>query len=288
MLKWTKKQWLIRHAIGAAALLLAFFACLRATDARLRVSFLDVGQGDAILIQTPERKNILIDAGPDVKTADALGKAFGFFDKQIDLFILTHPDRDHFWGILDVAQKYPIRRVLTTGVLSDDAVYREFLGLLQRENIPIVVPTNGQDLHIGRREYLDILYPLDGASFFGQSVEDKNNTSIVARLLRAGNGEGDASGLTAIALLTGDAEREEEWEILLSGQRVSAEILKLGHHGSRSSTTLPWLRATQPKIAVVSAGKDNAFDHPHAEVMERVRGLETRSTAKEGTVRFTF
>lgn len=239
---------------------------------RLKVSVLDVGQGDAILIQTPEYHNILIDAGPDSVVIDQMGGRMSFFDKTIDLFILTHPHRDHYGGILDVMQKYEIKKVLLTGVVSGDPMYLDFLEKARKRS-ELVFVQNHQDVQVGPNLYLDILYPFKNRSLVGQDVHNKNNTSIVARLVRRHSDEWEA-----LAMLTGDAEVEEEREILLSGQDVTSNILKVGHHGSRTATSDAFLVAVDPSTAVISAGIDNKFEHPHPETMEKIGHLDVRQT----------
>ena len=274
----TTKQWIALHTICIGMLFL-IIPQLFNVHQPLKISVLDVGQGDAILIQTPEYHNILIDAGADSKVVDQLSKQLAFFDKTIDIFILTHPHADHYGGILDVMQKYQIKKIILTGVVSGDPVYLTFLGETRKKNIETVFIQNHQDLLIGSNIYLDIIYPFNGQSLVGQDVYNKNNTSIVARLLRRTSG-----GLENLAMLTGDAEEEEEREILLTGQDVRSDILKLGHHGSKTATSDIFLRAVNPKIAIVSAGKDNKFGHPHAETMGKVRGLTIYRTDLGGTV----
>ncbi len=275
-----RKHWILFYAIGLGLLFLIALS-LFGLSQPLSISVLDVGQGDAILIQTPEYHNILIDAGPDSLAVDQLGNRLSYFDKTIDLFILTHPHRDHHGGILDVMQKYDIKTVLLTGVYSGDPLYKAFLDKVKADGINIVFNQSHQDIQIGQNVYLDILYPFEGQSLVGQDSHNKNNTSIVARLIRRVEG-----GWQPLAMLTGDAEIEEELAILLSGQDVSSDILKLGHHGSRTATSDVLLAAVSPLTAVVSAGKDNQFEHPHPETLDKVRSLDVRQTMEEGTIMF--
>lgn len=249
----------------------------------LGVSILDVGQGDAILLQTPEYHNILIDAGPDFNAAGHLGKRLGFFNKTIDIFVLTHPHADHYGGILDVMQKYRIKQIMMTGVVSKDPVYLAFLDIIKGKKIDVIFAQNNKDLQIGSNLYLDIIYPLSGQSYIGQEVDNANNTSIVARLLRAA-----PSGWKNLAIFTGDAEQEEEREILFTGQDVSADILKLGHHGSKTATSDAFLRAVGAKTAVISVARDNKFGHPHKETIEKIKGLKIYQTAIDGNISFMW
>lgn len=278
MQKVTIKQWIALSITCIGVLALIMFQAFGIHQI-LKVSFLDVGQGDAIFIQTSEHHNVLIDAGPDSKVVDQLSRQMGFFDKTIDIFILTHPHADHYGGILSVMQKYKIQRVVLTGVTSKDPAYLVFLDRAKEENIEIIFAKNNQDLQIGPNLYLDVLYPLKNQSLVGQSVHNKNNTSMAVRLLRYAS-----DGQESLAVLTGDAEHEEEREILLSGQVVKADILKLGHHGSKTATSDGFLRAVDPDTTVVSVGTDNKFSHPHVETMEKVKGLKVYRTDLYGTI----
>lgn len=279
---WTIKKWVIIHAVCTGVLFLIIvqiFSVRQSPD----VSILDVGQGDAIVIQTPEYHNILIDSGPDSKTVDRLSEELSFFNKTIDVFILTHPHSDHYGGILDVMQKYHIRKIIMTGVASGDPVYLAFLDEVKRQKIETIFIQNNRDIQIGPNLYMDIIYPLNNQNYIGQNVSNANNTSIVARLLHLSR-----SGWETLAILTGDAESEEEREILLAGQDVSAGILKLGHHGSKTATSDAFLRAVSPNTAVISVGRDNKFGHPHKETMDKLGDITIHQTMKEGSVSFSF
>lgn len=277
------KQWVLSHLLLAGLLVLVLIPFFEMVNRDLKLAFLDVGQGDAILIQTPEFKNILIDAGPDSRIVDRLGEEMGFFEKKIDLFIMTHPDRDHYAGILDVLRQYEIQSIMLTGIANSDFLYEEFLDLAKKKEVQFVFPKSIQDVQIGKRLFLDILYPFESQSLIGQKVKDKNNTSIVLRLVEQREGK-----LKSLALLNGDAGVEQEYEIMLSGQNVTSEVLKLGHHGSKTSSLKAFLEAVDPKMAVVSAGEDNQFGHPHPEVIEKVDNILVQNTAKEGTIRFLW
>lgn len=273
----TIKQWALSLTILALLLILCLYQLFQITNNEFALSFLDVGQGDAILIQTPEYKNILIDAGPDGKVVDELSKKLGFFNQKIDLFILTHPDLDHYGGILDIFQKYPVDAVMMTGIAVNNQLYRTFLSELKHRNIPIFYPDNSNDIQISQDLYLDFLYPFEGQSLIGQEVKNRNDTSI-SLIIR--NSKGDP-----LALLTGDAEEAQELDLLLSGQDFTSPIFKLGHHGSRTSSSESMLAAIKPKTVIVSAGIDNKFDHPHEETLERVKDLEIFQTSGD-TVTF--
>jgi len=278
----TKKQWVLSHIITIFILLLALFQFIQITGHGTSVSFLDVRQGDSILIQTPEFKNILIDAGADGKVVEELGKKMNFFNKTIDLLIITHPHNDHFMGFFDIIQKYKINQVAITGVSTKNYLYKELLEDAQDLNIDLVFLDKDYDLQIGHRVFLDNLYPF-GNNLVGRKVHNLNNTSIVSRLNIIQDNQ-----LIPTVLLAGDAEHEEEREILLSGQSVYSPLLKLGHHGSKTATSSDFLEAVQPIKAIVSAGEDNVFNHPHQETINKLDGVEIYQTKDLGTITFDF
>lgn len=275
-LHWLKK-WASSLLI-LAALAVSLFVLWQKLNGRLVLHFLDVGQGDSILINTSEGHLVLIDSGPNVSTVDALGKALGYGRKYIDLFVLTHPDRDHFGGALDVMKYYDFGAVMLTGISNPDPVYEAFLAEVHRHNIPIIFPHADEDWQIGTNTYLDILYPLPSHTLIGQKTTNKNNTSIVMRLIHKG---------VPVALLTGDAETPQETELLLAGYDLHASVLKLGHHGAKTSSSPAFLQAAGSGMAVVSAGKDNPYNHPHPEVLERL-SVPVRRTDIEGTVKLVW
>lgn len=259
---------------------LSFFALIKLIHVPLSLTFLDIGQGDAILIQTPEYKNILIDSGKEGNLIIELDKKLHFFNRKIDLLVLTHPDRDHFEDMFDVLDNYPVKQFMTTGIVSQDPLYQALLKKIKEKQIPIILAKHDQDIQISNEAFLDILYPFSNQSLLGKEVKNKNNTSI-SILLRDGQ-------KNPLALLTGDAEEAQEKELVMSGQDLQSPIYKLGHHGSKTSTSEIFLNAIQPQTVIVSAGKDNHFGHPHEEVMERVNNLDIRRTDEEGSIRFVF
>ncbi len=271
----SKKQWVLSHLILVALLALSMHQFFEIKNNQASIEFLNVGQGDAILIQTKDRKNILIDAGPDGKVVEELSKKLPFFRQRIDLFILTHPDLDHYGGAMDILEKYPVDKILLTGVSSKSSLYLSFLKELKTKNIPILFPQSHLDLQISEDLIIDFIYPQKSQSLIGQKTRNKNNTSI-SIVLRNAKREG-------LALLTGDAEEAQEIELLLSGQTLKAPIFKLGHHGSKTSNTPGILSATRATNFVVSAGLNNKFGHPHQEVLDRLLGKDIRYTHEENS-----
>lgn len=240
----------------------------------LEVSFLDVGQGDAIYIRTPDNKELLIDGGRDGTVLRALAQRRHFFDRTIDVIVATHPDVDHVGGLIDVLQRYQVEVVFLTEKENDTLAADAFTNAVENEGAVIIYPDAGQRFQLGASTTLTIFSPRGDERNW-----ESNNASIVMKV---------SYGDTDI-LLTGDASTGiEEFLVATYGQLLESEILKLGHHGSQTSTSELFLDTVKPEVAIVSAGVDNRYNHPHQTVMERVfsRNITTFHTGVDGTVTF--
>lgn len=247
-------------------------------DGRLHVHVLDIGQGDSILLVSPTGKQVLIDGGPNSGVIEPLGKHFSFFDRSLDLVVLTHPDLDHSGGIPEVLHRYHVDAMLLTGIRKEGKVYGEILQLIREKNIPVVIADPAKDIDLGDGVVLDVIWP--PPTLNGVEVEEANDTSIV---LRAFFGTGSM-------LFTGDIGEKAEEAILASGADIDADILKVPHHGSKTSSSTGFLLAITPRLAVISAGRKNQFGHPTPLVVDRYRhfGIPLRVTAEEGTISLDF
>ncbi|MBD3359682.1 MAG: MBL fold metallo-hydrolase [Candidatus Buchananbacteria bacterium] len=224
----------------------------------LEVCFLDVGQGDAILIKTPYEQNILIDGGPDNSILSQLGNNLAFFDKELDLVILTHPHSDHVAGLVEVLRRYSVNKILMTGVSHTSPDYLTFLEEVSLQKIETEITDSQKDIVLGDDLVLRILYPWTDLS--GQEVASLNNSSIITKLIYK-----DTS-----FLLTGDAEEQVEHDLVNNQIEIKADVLKLGHHGSKYSTTQEFLDQVQPQYGVIQVGQDNKFGHPHLRILKRL------------------
>lgn len=240
----------------------------------LTVSFLDVGQGDAIFIETPDGIQVLIDGGPDSAVLRELGDAMSLWDRDIDMVVGTHPDKDHIGGLISVLERYEVASVLRTeneGNSEAAGLYRE---LVANEGAEVLYARRGQEFQLGASTTLSVLFPDINPS------EMESNTSSIILQLRYGDIE---------FMLTGDAPKSiEEYLVLRDGEHLESEVLKVGHHGSRTSTSELFLAEVAPEYAVISAGADNSYGHPHVEVTDALfnADVETFSTADSGTVIF--
>lgn len=221
----------------------------------LRVDFFDVGQGDAIFIETPDYHQVLIDGGPDSSVLEKLGGEVPFWDMTIDLVILTHPEKDHMAGLIDVLKRYRVENVLWTGIIKDSAEYKEFKKALDKEGADVFVAESGLKITAGGVVF-DVFYPFE--SLEGKEYENSNDTSVVLRAAFGGNS----------FLFTGDIENKAEEKIVENGGIIKSDIVKIPHHGSKTSGSRDFIGRVSPKIAVISAGRGNSYGHPHKEVLE--------------------
>jgi len=240
----------------------------------LCVVFLDVGQGDAIFIQSPSGKQMLIDSGRDSSVLRQLGEVMSFSDRNIDYVLATHPDADHIGGLAVVLDRFSVSNVIRTENESDTGMWEVVERKIEEEGAVVHYVRRGQRYDLGSNVYIEILFPDIDASEL-----ESNTSSIVARLVYSD---------TAF-MFTGDSPKSiEEYLVLVEGENLESDVLKAGHHGSRTSTSELFLAEVDPEYAVISAGKDNSYGHPHLEVTDMLFnfGVETLNTAEEGNVVF--
>lgn len=240
-------------------------------ERRLEVTVLDVGQGEAILIESPDGRDVLIDGGPGRAVLRGLGDELSWRDRSIDLVIVTHPQSDHATGLLDVMRRYDVRRIVAGGWADDSVLARTLMSAIDDEGLLIDEVAAGDSFDLGAGVRLDVLSPAAGSDLTG------NDASVVLRLVW-----GEVS-----FLLTGDIEAAAERAIAGGGAALASTVLKVAHHGSATSSTRAFLDAVQPAVAVVSSGEDNRFQHPAVSVVTRLDGYAAiYNTGDRGAVRF--
>ena len=239
------------------------------------MTVLDVGQGDAILIETPAGHRIIVDGGPSGATlGQALGRALPVSVRHFDLVVLTHGQDDHVTGLVSLLDRYEAGAVLMSPLAGTSASYQAWVDALAASSTPVHEAVAGQTIDLGDGVRLEVLGPPPG--LIQDSEDDQNNNSIVLRL---------AYGNVSF-LLTGDVEAEGEAALLRQGGVLRSTVLKAAHHGSDGSSTPAFLAAVQPEIAVISAGADNAFGHPSPTTRARLAGVRLLRTDLNGRVRF--
>lgn len=234
--------------------------------AELAVHFVDVGQGDGILVRTPEGKVMVIDGGPRQSGLVAYMRKVGV--QQVDVMVGTNADADHIGGLVDVLNAFPVKEVWVSGQPNTTVTFERFVDAVERAKAKGVVARRGDVIRLGGLE-AHVLHPVDPL------FPDRNNNSVVVRL---------EFGKVSF-LFTGDAERQAEASMLSAGVPLRSTILKLGHHGSRTSSSPQFVAAIRPEVAVYQAGSGNSYGHPHKETLRtlaaagvRVYGTDTRGT----------
>ena len=270
-------KWLIPPLLLVAILVWA--VVLTTPDDNLHVTFLNVGQGDAILIQTPDHQNILVDGGPSPQTISLeLGRKLPFWDRTVDLMVSTQPHADHITGLVEVLQRYEVKQVLEPGVSYSSCVYQEWLKLVEEKEIKHDVAKAGQEIDLGSGIKMEVLNPPN--EFFEGTSADVDNNGVVLKL-----SWGEIS-----FLLTADIRWDGEIELIKQRANLKSTVLKVAHHGSKTSATPQFLAVVDPEVAVISVGANNTFGHPSPEVVERLEGRlgedNVYLTSQNGTIEF--
>ncbi len=240
----------------------------------LTVAFLDVGQGDSIFIEAPSGSQMLIDGGRGRAVLRGLGKVMHFYDRSIDVILATHPDMDHIGGLPEVFKRYKIDNFIESGVHDDGADNLSLHRAVEKEGLKPIYARTGMRVELDKDVTVYIIFPDRDVSYV-----DANTGSIVVKLVYK-----DSS-----FLFTGDSPVSiEKYLTALYGEQLKSDVLKLGHHGSRTSSSEIFLSAVNPKYTIISAGCHNSYGHPHKEVLERIEHLkiEKVSTCKLGTIIF--
>ncbi len=259
-----------RIIIGLTIIILSFLLTIPYRENSLEVSFFDVGQGDSALIEVND-KNILIDGGPDNIVLRRLGESLSFFDRRIDIIILSHYHDDHLTGLIEVLKRYQVDKVIYLKNSPSSLVFESFLKTIKSKNIDFLALDNIIDIDLGDNCFLNLISPniLD--------VPKNGNNSIIAKL----------DCFEKKFLFSGDNEYKVEKALLNSGLDLEVDIFKASHHGSKTSNREDFLQAISPNQVIVSSGKDNRFNHPSDEVIERLDdlGIEIYRTDQQGTIR---
>ncbi len=248
--------------LSAAVFLLAFSEYRKLPDHHaVTIRFFDVGQGDSIFITGPTGEKILIDGGPDFSALEGLGSAMPFFDRTIDLLVLTHPHLDHVAAFPEIMRRYHMKHVMLAGAVYDNGPYEEFLSLLHNQQTPLIIPKPGQkiDLHDGL--VLHLLWP--PPIYFGKTVTSIHDSCIAFKM---------TYGKDSI-LFTGDMEEAAEKVLIKERADLASTVLKVGHHGSKTSSGTGFLLAVHPKLAVISVAAQNSYGLPNPMIMKRLRDL---------------
>ncbi|MFZ2192910.1 MAG: ComEC/Rec2 family competence protein [Candidatus Moraniibacteriota bacterium] len=254
-----KNRKLIYFILGGLALIsLIFFGLIfQARNQKLSVAFLDVGQGDAILISQGS-KQVLIDGGASgQKLMEKLGEQIPFWDREIEVVIATHPDADHIGGLVEVLRNYTVDHAIESGAKSDSQVFGAYEKIIEDKKTSKLLAVRGMKIKISDEIELEVLSP-NGENM--ENLKDTNSASVVTRLSFGENS----------FLFTGDLPLDVEAQMLKKNLFSSTKVLKVSHHGSKSATSIEFLNKVNPEQAVISVGKNNRYGHPTSEVLERL------------------
>jgi len=271
------KKWVITPLLVASILVWA--AILNMPDNKLHVSILDVGQGDAILIQTPNRQDILIDGGPSPQAINLeLSKKLPFWNRDIDLVVLTQPQADHVTGLVEVIHNYEVLQVIEPGIAYSSAIYQQWLNLIKKQEIEYKIAQSGQEIDLGDGIKIEVLNPPSPP--LQNTSDDVDNNGVVLRL----------SWKEVSFLFTADIHKEAEWYLIARRANLKSTVLKVAHHGSRTSTSPEFLAVVDPDVAAISVGANNRFGLPNVEVVnrltERLGNDMVYLTSNDGTIEF--
>ncbi len=242
-------------------------SCSNQAEKDLRVHFIDVGQGDAILIQSPGGENILIDGGE--RQAGIMRYLKKNKVKKLDVLVATHPHSDHIGGLIEVLQETRVKKVLANGQIHTTKTYEEFLEAIDKSGAEFHEARRGDEIIVGNMTF-KVLHPIQ--PFF----EDMNNNSIALQLLYN----------KVSFLFTGDIDEEAEQSIISSANNLESTILNISHHASKKANSQAFLAAVSPEVAIYTAGKDNPYGHPHRETIFKLKSMNIRiyGTDINGTI----
>lgn len=255
----------------------------------LTVAFLDVGQGDAIFIEAPGGNQLLIDGGLGRGVLRELSKVMPFYDRSLDVVLATHPDADHIGGLPDVLDKYEVGLFLESGVEGESAVFAGLNSQIQRFAIQKLEARRGMVVDLGQGASLEILFPDRDPSGM-----ETNTASIVARLVYGENEfllTGDSPSPIENYLISLEGEKCQGSTLTVEGLHLNclqSDVLKAGHHGSKTSTGAGFLAAVSPQYVVISAGRNNRYGHPSPEVLEILNNFGAQILRTDQNSRIIF
>jgi len=244
------------------AVALGFIVFSLKKDKDIKIIFLDVGQGDAILIEEGANQ-VLIDGGRSGRTLlEKLGENMPFWDRKIETMIVTHPDADHYGGLISVLDRYEVKNIIKTDATKDSKEWKIFEEKISNENAENIRSIYGMNIIFANGANFQTIYPFKKI----ENSKNSNKDSVVARLDFGENS----------FLFTGDITSETEKLLVDSGIDVNVDVLKLAHHGSKNSSNDKFLDKTSPEDAIISVGAKNSYGHPHKEVLEKLKNRLVR------------
>lgn len=267
-------RWYVLMALAIFSIILWSVVFHENQHGLLTFAVLNIGQGDSLFIESPTGTQVLVDGGPDKNLMKEISKVVPWYDRHIDMLVVTNPDKDHYEGFIPLLNKYSVDVVLEPGTNNTYVEYSVLEKEIFDKKIPKVLARRGQIVDLGGGAYLQILFP-------DRDVSDlsSNDGSIVMKLVY-----GDTS-----VMLQGDSTAKiEHYLVGLGDIDLKSTILKAGHHGSRTSTTEKYVSAVSPLWTVISSGANNSYGHPHKETLDTLTKLNipTHDTCNNGDLVF--
>ena len=271
------QKWTLLGVLLVVAVLSWVAVNATAKTGHLEVYFFDVGQGDAIFIVLPDGRQILIDGGANETVLEKLNAVMPFWDRSIDLVIATHADADHITGLVPVLEHYDVEAVIWNGVEADTKVFEAWNEAVALEQADVTVGRCCMRFTLSDIAFFEILHPTASTGTVPVDARSsQNDFSIVIRFVY-----GDDS-----FLFTGDIERRAEYEVVSQNLHLESDVLKIAHHGSKTSSSEVFLEGVNPQVAVISSGRSNPYGHPHEAILQRLEdyGIHIRRTDLEGDI----
>ena len=265
-----------KNIVVVATILILFLACFLVWGLffflprqQLSLKFYDVGQGDSVFIRTPAGYKIVVDGGPNNKVVNYLEKELALWDRKIDLLVLTHPQADHLFGLVEVVKRFKIGKLLISGVDNDTNLYKLWMKTLKEIGINPIIVTQSSTISLSDTVNFGVVWPKEEKP----QVSDLNEACIV---MKVSYGNFDA-------LLTGDADQK----VQPYGSSLSeVEVLKVPHHGSKTAMSDEFVSLIKPQVSVISLGKNNSYGHPGKSTLEQLQKIKSKifRTDQNGTI----
>jgi competence protein ComEC len=270
------------------------------SDGKLHIVFCDVGQGDAIYIKTPKGNDILIDGGPDDKVLGCLSSHMPFWDRDLEMVVLSHPQADHLTGLIPVVSRYTLRYFVTSPVGNTSLGYKKLIDLIANNGVRVKNVYTGEVIDFGDGTVFKIVWPeekwakrnLDLVSVGKKEFLSADGSGAVLGVTNLSGELNDFSTMILVqmrefdALLTGDGDEKIQDVVLADNGFTKIEVLKVPHHGSKTAMTDKFLQTISSSLAVISVGKGNKYGHPAKETIEKIQtvGIEIKRTDKDGEI----
>ncbi|QQG42616.1 MAG: MBL fold metallo-hydrolase [Candidatus Giovannonibacteria bacterium] len=270
-----KKIFFASSALSASLFFVSALAFYQSQEKpELMVSFFDVGQGDSIFIESYDGTQILIDGGPPNRILPLLGERMPYFDKYIDVVVLTHPHADHVSGLIEVLEKYDVGMLIESGADYHTAEAKIFEKMVKEKNIKKIIIERPVGLNFYNNAVLRFIYPEE--SFLGKTLKNVHDSALISEL--------DFNGKKI--LFMSDAEKNIEKRLADEGKIGDVDVLKTGHHGSKTSSNDFFLAAAKPEYAVISVGARNRYGHPHQQTLSNLEAIGAKifRTDLDGTI----